>query len=216
MLGSADVVVHTRAITMEDLARICTSLDPTDPIDACFGAQITTAFFLTLRTEDHTDGCLRWGDVYPQDDGSLEFLLPPGKVVRTFRHVAIAPRNDIVSPRRWLLALAAAVPMAAKQLHQPIFVDFTTARSGEALFPPLSRGKFIARFKHAVSTVLGVSPILYAGYSLHRGGVTAMLAAGVPVPAVKRHVGWSPTSEAVNTYYDHTGRVVMRLPTSML
>jgi hypothetical protein len=29
-------------------------------------------------------------------------------------------------------------------------------------------------------------------------------------------VGWSPTSEAVNTYYDHTGRVVMRLPTSML
>ena len=93
MLGSADVVVHTRAITMEDLARICTSLDPTDPIDACFGAQITTAFFLALRTEDHTDGRLRWGDVYPQDDGSLEFLLPPGKVVRTFRHVAIAPRQ---------------------------------------------------------------------------------------------------------------------------
>jgi hypothetical protein len=216
LLGTADAVVRTRAITMEDLTRICSSLDPADPVDACFGAQITVAFFLALRTEDHTGGRLRWGDVYPQDDGSLEFLLPPGKSVRTFRHVAIAPRDDVVSPRRWLTALAAAVPSKARELHRPIFVDLATARNGAVMFLPLSRSKFIARFKHAVSTVLGVSPILFAGYSLRRGGVTAMLAAGVPVPAVKRHVGWSPTSEAVNTYYDHTGRVVMRLPTSML
>ena len=216
LLGTADAVVRTRAITMEDLARICGSLDPADPVDACFGAQITVAFFLALRTEDHTGGRLRWGDVYPQDDGSLEFLIPPGQSVRTFRHVAIAHREDVVSPRRWLTALAAALPRSAKELHRPIFVDLATARNGAAVFLPLSRGKFIARFKLAVSTVLGVSPILFAGYSLRRGGVTAMLAAGVPVPAVKRHVGWAPTSEAVNTYYDHTGRVVMRLPTSML
>ena len=216
LLGAADAVVHTRAISMEDLAKIRASLDPFDPADASFGAQITIAFFLALRTEDHTGGRMLWGDIYPQDDGSLEFMIPPGKSVRTFRHVAIAPRNDVVSPRRWLMALVAVAPRAAKELHRPIFVDVSTARNGVTLFLPLSRAKFIARFKQAVSTVLGVSPILFAGYSLRRGGVTAMLAAGVPLAAVKRHVGWSPTSDAVNTYYDHTGRVVMRLPTSML
>lgn len=65
LLGTADAVVRTCAITMEDLAKICDSLHPADPVDACFGAQITVAFFLALRTEDHTGGRLRWGDVYP-------------------------------------------------------------------------------------------------------------------------------------------------------
>ena len=216
LLETSDVVVHTRALTLNDVARICGSLDPTNPLDACFGAQVTVAFFLALRTENHADGRLRWGDVYPQEDGSLEFMLPPGKVVRTFRHVAVAARSDVISPRKWLEALAAVLPPSAKALDKPVFVDFAVARDGSTCFPPLSRGKFITRFKEVVSSVLGVSPILYAGYSLRRGGVTAMLAAGVPVPMIKRHVGWSPTSEAINTYYDHTGRVVMRLPTQAL
>ena len=57
--------------------------------------------------------------------------------------------------------------------------------------------------------MLGRSPALYAGYSLRRGGVTEMLMRGVPVPMVKQHVGWSVTSDAVMTYYDHSGHVQM-------
>ena len=81
---------------------------------------------------------------------------------------------------------------------------------------PLSRSEFISRFKSAVQTVLGKSPVLYAGYSLRRGGVTEMLMADVPVPMIKRHVGWAPGSEAVCGYYDHAGVAQMRMPTAAM
>ena len=43
-----------------------------------------------------------------------------------------------------------------------------------------------------------------------------MLMAGVPVPMIKRHVGWAPGSEAVNGYYDHAGRFQMLMPTAAM
>ena len=46
--------------------------------------------------------------------------------------------------------------------------------------------------------------------------MTEMLLSGVPVPMVKRHVGWAPGSHAVNAYYDHHGRPQMRLPTALM
>ena len=64
--------------------------------------------------------------------------------------------------------------------------------------------------------MLKIDPVLIAGYSLRRGGVTEMLMSGVPVPIVKRHVGWAPGSEAVDTYYDHHGRHQMRLPAARM
>jgi hypothetical protein len=43
-----------------------------------------------------------------------------------------------------------------------------------------------------------------------------MLSQGVPLPVVKRHVGWAPSSDAPMFYYDHHGRVQMRLPTQAM
>ena len=40
-----------------------------------------------------------------------------------------------------------------------------------------------------------------------------MLVAGVPLPVVKRHVGWAPGSDAPDTYFDHTGHMAMRIAT---
>jgi hypothetical protein len=97
----------------------------------------------------------------------------------------------------------------------PVFVRVTTV-NGRRLISPLSRSKFIARFKLAVRDVLGYSPALYAGYSLRRGGVTEMLSHNVPLPVVKRHVGWAPTSDAPMAYYDHHGRLQMRIPTAAM
>ena len=77
----------------------------------------------------------------------------------------------------------------------------------------LSRSVFILRFKSIVETVLNVCPKLYSGYSLCRGGVTEMLSVGVPLAIIKAHVGWTPTSNAHCTYYDHAGRLQMRIPT---
>jgi hypothetical protein len=170
---------------------------------------------LALRTEDHTDGRLRWGDVYPQLDGSVEFLLPPGKSVRRFRRVAIAARSGVLSAVGWLARLAEFLPASAKTHTSPVFVDVNVVW-GARKFVPRSRSVFIARSKQAVNEVLGFSPALYAGYSLRRGGVTEMLSSDVPLPIIKRHVGWSPTSDALMSYYDHHGRLQMRIPTQTM
>ena len=106
LLGPADCVERTRALSAKELKKILRSLDRHKADDVCFGAELVVAFWLALRTEDHTAGRLRWGDVYPQRDGSVEFLLPPGKSVREFRHVAAAGRSDCLDPLTWLQACA--------------------------------------------------------------------------------------------------------------
>jgi hypothetical protein len=215
LLGPADEVVRTRALGIDELETILRSLGVDDPNEVSFGAQLVVAFMLALRTEDHTDGRLRWGDVYAQADGSVEFLLPPGKSVHRFRRTAIAAKVGVLSAVGWLARLAEFLPPAAKGYNCPVFVHAYQARGG-LRFAPRSRSVFIARFKRAVSEVLGFSPALYAGYSLRRGGVTEMLTQNVPLPVVKRHVGWAPTSDAPMTYYDHQGRLQMRIPTAAM
>ena len=209
-------MVRTRALSVAELERILGSLDRTVPADACFGAQVTVAFFLCLRTEDHTGGRMHWGDLYPQRDGSIEFLLAPGKSVRRFRRCAIAAKGGALSATGWLASLAGHLPVGARGAAHPVFVSFDRSRDGIQRYPALSRAKFIARLKERVHSVLGYSPALYAGYSLRRGGVTEMLSQGVPLPVVKRHVGWAPSSEAPMFYYDHHGKVQMRLPTQAM
>jgi hypothetical protein len=43
-----------------------------------------------------------------------------------------------------------------------------------------------------------------------------MLIAGVPLPMIKRHVGWAPGSDAICGYYDHAGRLQMLMPTASM
>ena len=151
----------------------------------------------------------------------MEFLLPPGKSVRRYRRVAISARKGQFDALTWLRELAAATPEWARAAHMPVFATFTpgqggghVGRAGSML--PVSRSMFIRRFKLSVETVLKCSAVLYAGYSLRRGGVTEMLMAGVPVPMIKRHVGWAPGSDAICGYYDHAGRFQMRMPTAAM
>ena len=142
-------------------------------------------------------------------------MLPPGKSVRRYRRVAVAAKLGVLDALTWLRELAAMTAPAARRDDRPVFVSFGPL-SANGLPRPLSRSEFIAQFKLAVHTVLGRSPVLYAGYSLRRGGVTEMLITGVPVPIIKRHVGWDPSSEAINGYYDHAGRFQMLLPTAAM
>ena len=213
---AADEVIRTRALGIEELVLILKSLDLNDIDDVSFGAEMCVAFLLCLRTEDHTDGRLRWGDVYMQVDGSVEFSLAPGKSVHRFRRVAIEAKEGVLSAAQWLQRLAALLPSSLVAPDRPVFVDVKQTANGAVHFPPRSRSRFIARFKSKVESVRGFSPALYAGYSLRRGGVTELLSQGVPVPMVKRHVGWVATSDAVMTYYDHSGRAQMRMPTAAM
>lgn len=212
LLGPADVVDRTRALSLEELRRILRSLDKWDPRDVSFGAELVVAFWLALRTEDHVGGRLRWGDVYLQEDGSVEFVLPPGKSVREFRHAAVARRGDVLDVGLWLRRLARVVPGSHRTLTHPVFVSFAAVRGTVRLWPT-SRGAFTLRLKRSVQQVLGLDPAFYSGYSLRRGGVTAMLAVA-PMPAIKRHVGWAPDSSAIFTYFDHRGKEAMRMATA--
>ena len=218
LLGAADVVVRSRSISAAELKRMVDQLDATDPEDCCFALQIIVAFFLCLRTEDHTCGRLRWGDVYPQADGSVEFLLPPGKSVKFFRHVACAARTDSLDVGLWLRRVARHVPVAHRRPASPMFVSFPHSRTrlGARLYWAVSTRTFISRFKHAVKSLLGYDPALYAGYSLRRGGVTELISRNCPMPAIKRHVGWAAGSTAIYDYYDHHGKAQLLGPSLLI
>jgi hypothetical protein len=149
LLGPADCVEKTRALSAAQVKKILRSLNKRDPADICFGAEVVVAFWLALRTEDHTAGRLRWGDVYPQSDGSVEFMLPPGKSVREFRHVATAGRSDCLDVLTWLRRLARVVPADRRGPACPVFVSFAKVR-GSQRFWPLTRGAFTTRLKDAV------------------------------------------------------------------
>ena len=216
LLGAADEVVRTRALSLEQLGTILGALDQSDRAHVSFGAELSVAFFLALRTEDHTGGRLRWGDVYPQADGSVEFLIPPGKSVRRYRRVAIGRRGGVLDSLTWLKRLAALSTPSEREFNQPVFITVETSAAGGRRSRTTTRSAFIASFKSAVRNVLGFDPVLYAGYSLRRGGVTEMLLAGVPLPIIKQHVGWAPGSSAIDSYYDHHGRLQMRMPTERM
>jgi hypothetical protein len=214
ILGSADVVIRTKALLVEELKCIIDSLDATNPTDIVFACECITAFFLCLRTEDHVAVRLRWGDIYVQADGSVEFVLPPGKRVRYFRHVALAARSDSLDLLTWLIRLCALVPSRYRSPQSPVFISFTPDSRGRLHYHSITRRAFIQRFKVLVEEVLGFSPTLYAGYSLRRGGVTELLKnCGGHLPMVKRHVGWSKDSNAVYDYYSHEGKAQLLRPT---
>jgi len=216
LLLPADEVVRSRALELHDLLRLVCSLDITDPDEVCFGAEAVLAFFLCLRTEDHTGGRLCWGDVQYMTDNSVVFILPPGKVVRTFRKVAVSPRGDVLDVRLWLQRLEGFLPADRRTSSSPVFVSFARTQAGSRGYWPVTAGGFVRRLKSKVLSVLGYDPTLFAGYSLRRGGVTALVTALVPLPAIKRHVGWTPDSTAVFTYYDHHGHTQLLMPTAML
>ena len=218
LLGAADVVVRTKALSMDDLFLLVSSLDPADPDDCCFAAELIVAFFLFLRTEDHVAGRLRWRDIYPQVDGSVELVLPPGKSCKVHRNVAIVAREDVLDARLWLERLAAHLPSERWVGDFPVFVSFARTRGGSCNYWAVSRGHFVGRFKRGVKDVLGFDPQMYAGYSLRRGGVPEVLSAPIPppMPVVKHVAGWVPDSTAFNKYFDSTGHKQLRLPSAAL
>ena len=166
MLSTADVVVRAKAVSLDDVFRLVSALDPGVPADCCFAAELILAFFLFLRTEDHVAGRLKWQDIYLQADGSVEVVLPPGKSTRVFRTVALVARHDVLDAGLWLERLAACLPPERRVGGFPVFVSFARTREGTCNYWAVSRGQFIERFKKEVQAVLGFEPAMYAGYSL--------------------------------------------------
>jgi hypothetical protein len=216
LFGPADVVVRSRAISLEDVQRLVVAADVGSPDEVCFVTQVLVAFFLCLRTDDHCNGRLRWGDVYPQLDGGVSFWLPPGKRTPHYRLVSAVARPDELDLLLWLRRLAGFVPQGFRQPDSPVFVSFAATAAGARGFWSVSRNCFVGRLKAVVWSVLGVDPELFAGHSIRRGGVTALLSANVPLPVVNGHVGWAPRSTMAGVYYDHSAAAQQRIATAML
>ena len=127
-------------------------------------------------------------------------------------------RSDVLDAGLWLERLAACLPPGRRVGNFPVFVSFARTREGSCNYWAVSRGQFIERLKKVVQDVLGFEPALYAGYSLRRGGVTAVMSAPrpPPMPAVKHAAGWVPDSAAFNKYFDPTGRAQLRQPSAAL
>jgi hypothetical protein len=209
LFSPSDEVVRTRALTMDDVTRIMGELDITVADDACFGLELLMGFFLAFRMEDH--GKIRFGDVRLRSNGDVETLIAPGKSVRRFRRAAIAAKPGILNVQTWLQAHAAHLPPGARGANQPLFTMLTASGGTQ----PVS-SESIAQLKAKVRSTLGVDPTMFSGYSLRRGGVTEMLAVGVPVAIIKAHVGWAPDSNAHCTYYDNSGQLQMRIATQAM
>ena len=216
LLEASDEVVRTKALSLEELFKLVRALDPTLPNDLCFGSQLLLAFVFALRTEDHCTGKLRWGDIIFERDGSVSVFFPPGKNSRSFRKAAACRREDDLDLSSWLRALAAVLPPSAKTCSSPVFVSFEFGAGGVRLFPTVTSFQFIGRFRSLVRSVLGKDPTLYAGYSLRRGAATEFIKKGVPLPVIKAHVGWSPSSTAIFSYYDHGDPSQMKLASEAL
>lgn len=213
LLDASDAVVHTRPISIDDLKHLIKSLDATSAPDCSFACQLITAFFLALRTEAHSSGHMIWKDISVEADGSIEFLLRPDKNHNEFRRVAIAARTDCLDLLPWLRLLTASLPPKFQAPSCSVFITISVTTKS-AVVHNISESQFVRRFKGIVKSVLNLDPTMFSGYSLRRGGVTAMLSADKPVPVVKRHVGWAPGSDAIDKYYDDRGYEQQRLATS--
>lgn len=218
LFAAADTVVRAKAITVPDLLAVVRSVDNSSASEVCFTAEVVTAFFLALRTEDHVAGRLRWGDVYAQADGSVHFMLPPGKSTSEFRFIPVAVRTDELDLLPWLRRLAQFVPAERLAPHCPIFVSFKRTRGGVCRYWPVSRTQFTSQLKLAVRLVLNYNPQLYSGYSLRRGFVTAVMSAPAPPPvaALNRHAGWTIESQQHKRYFDGTGLEQALMPSASL
>lgn len=206
--------MRTRVITVEDLKRIVSALDPNIAADCSLATQFIIAFFLVLRTEDHTNGKMLWKNIKVQQEGSIEFLLRLGKSNRSFRVVAMAARTNCLDLLSWPLD---GQPTTHVHDAESLCVCDTLSLT--------NRGGGARHFRISIRGALQdprqvrpwrADPTLYAGYSLHRGGVTAILSALKPVPAIVRHVSWTESLNTINKYWCDLGYDTQRLATAGL
>jgi integrase len=216
LLGPSDQIVRATAISIQEVAKLLRSVTLTDPDEVCFGAQTLTAYMFGLRAQDHCDGRLRMGDIYPEPSGAVSIVFPPGKSVRLFRHAACVGRNDELDLLSWFKALYGFLPPSAKAPTRAVFVSFKAGRDGKRHYPPVTRQQFISEFKRKVSQVLGRSPALYTAHSLRRGLTTDLISGDCPLPSAKAHIGWTPDSNAIFSYNDTSAMRQKLLPTSRL
>jgi hypothetical protein len=123
--------------------------------------------------------------------------------------VDIIRRDDQLCPARAYQEYIAFIPAALRLPSHPFFLHDLNSAS------PMSDSDFITHLRRLLTRFLGEEAAQFAGHSFRRGGVTALLQAGVPEAVIAVHGRWK--SRAWEGYIDSQSNLRIRLaPTAQL
>lgn len=206
--GNTNFSVPRHAITLSHLCDIRSQLNVTSFRDARLWCACLIAFFALLRINEYCNRGLlvqhvtlhRWG---------LSITVPYSKTSLVPTTVDIIRRDDQLCPLRAYNTYVAFIPDAFRHPSHPFFIQ----HSHSSL--PMSDTDFIPHVRRLLALIPGCDPAAFAGHSFRRGGVTALLLAGVPEATIASHGRWK--SRAWTGYVDSQHNLRVRLaPTAQL
>ena len=200
IFGHADAPSPKRALSVSQLLAILPLLSPSSPADVCFWAMLTVAFWGLLRVSEYACGALRWSDLSFTPAG-LVIRIAKSKGVHTPVKIMLARRTDHLCPvaameRTRLMAGPAARPSA------PVF-----SIAGRTV----SKHEFNKSLEAVIRIADPASSGLISSHSCRRGGLTALMLAGVPIPFLQYHGRWQ--GDTFRKYLDKHFEATQLLPT---
>jgi hypothetical protein len=206
--GDTNFSVPRQAITLANLCDIHSQLSPSSFRDARLWCACLFAFFALLRINEYANGGLLVQHVTLQRWG-VSITVPYSKTSLVPTSVDIIRRDDQLCPLIAYSAYVAFFPAAFRHPSHPFFVQHSHSSV------PMTERDFISHVRRLLAQVPGCDASTFAGHSFRRGGVTALLQAGVPEATIATHGRWK--SRAWTGYVDTQNNLRIRLaPTAQL
>lgn len=211
---SGDPVKRAIAITLKDIFQIRTQLDLSSYDDCRDYLAYLLAFFGTMRISEYTgNSSLLWKHVrlHTTSTGAMAIVLtlPFSKTSSVPEEITIIEQTH----NRSICPITTFIQFQSLSGHRlPDSPLFTKSISS---FEGISPNTFISNFRKRLQRIDGRLTEGYSGHSFRRGGLTALILAGVPEIQAQRHGRWS--SDAYKQYLDGINIEAIRLaPTAAL
>jgi hypothetical protein len=200
--GNTNFSVPRPAISIENLHHIHALLDSSSFADVRLWCASLFAFFALLRINEYANGSLLVSHVTAHRWG-ISLNIPFSKTSLIPTTVDIIRRDDQLCPLRAYRAYVSLIPQQHRQSHHPFFLQHpqSTAAMTDAVF--------IHHVRRLLAPLPDCDPAAFAGHSFRRGGVTALIQAGVPEATIAAHGRWK--SLAYRDYIDTQNSLRMRL-----
>lgn len=203
--SSSDPINRAASITTEQLLALHRGLDVSEFAQARDWAAYVIAFFAMLRISEYTGTTsLRWRHVKIVSVEGVEALVitvPFSKTESRPVEVVLASLTDELCP----VKAFRSYQRAAGDVWQswPFFL----ARSGRP--EAMGRAAFIGRLRQRLRAAGFAEVGKVSGHSFRRGGLTALLLAGVSDTQLQRHGRWK--SDSFKRYFDTEHSIAARV-----
>ena len=199
IFGAADAPAPKRALSVSQLRAIHAMLDPLSLPHTCLWAMVVVAFWGLLRVSEYTGGALKWSDLTVSPAG-LSIRIAKSKGVHSPVTIMLARRTDSLCPVAAVERMRRLLPTA--RASAPAF-----QLNGRAA----TRREVNAFLQAAIRRVDPASAGQISSHSCRRGGLTAMLLAGAPIPFLQYHGRWQ--GDTFRKYLDRHFQATQLLPT---